>query len=310
MLKFILHANIDKDKWDNCLKKIDRAHFYGLYGYLSAICQWNALVLEENNEYTVLVPLPFNEKFGIRFLYQPFFCQQLGVFVDRNLTPQETKQIVGLIKKNHLFGKLQWANKLGFEYNFSLLEKANFELPLNNSFEQLSSSFNQNRKRNLKKLHELDALTVHQVSDLDAITRCVDSFQKQMQDKIIGVRQEHYHNFLEGNRSVLKQVTPTVVQIYSKQELVSESYFIEFNNRVIYLMGYTVANYLKLSVSSLAFEKIIKNYANSNKILDFEGGSIPGIAQFYLSFGAQKKEYYVFSLRPIFIAVKKIFKFV
>ncbi len=55
--------------------------------------QWDALVLDD---YQAVMPLTWRSKFGIRYLYQPAFTQQTGIFsaspfhhhLDRILPPR------------------------------------------------------------------------------------------------------------------------------------------------------------------------------------------------------------------------------
>jgi len=42
--------------------------------------QWDALVL---NDYEAVMPLTWNKKYGIHYLFQPFFCASLGVFAKK-----------------------------------------------------------------------------------------------------------------------------------------------------------------------------------------------------------------------------------
>jgi hypothetical protein len=54
---------------------------------------------------------------------------------------------------------------------------------------------------------------------------------------------------------------------------------------------------------------IIKQYSEKDMVLDFEGSHVPGIAEFYRSFGAEKKEFISLSKNnlPIFFNwIKKI----
>ena len=43
----------------------------------------------------------------------------------------------------------------------------------------------------------------------------------------------------------------------------------------------------------LLMNHIIKTHAESKKILDFEGGSLEGVARFYKGFGAEEEIYYI-----------------
>jgi len=42
----------------------------------------------------------------------------------------------------------------------------------------------------------------------------------------------------------------------------------------------------------LMFNELISEYAGTDKVLDFEGSEIPGVARFFKGFGAVKQHYY------------------
>ena len=77
-IKYLLHHQIDKTKWDRCIKGADNGLIYGHSFYLDHMARhWDGLVL---NDYEAIMPLPWNKKYGIYYLYQPFLCAQLGIF--------------------------------------------------------------------------------------------------------------------------------------------------------------------------------------------------------------------------------------
>ena len=73
------HAQIDKTRWDDCLEASCNGLVYGHAWYLDVVCPgWKAWVWEEGGEYQKVFPLTEGRKWGISYLYQPFFTQQLG----------------------------------------------------------------------------------------------------------------------------------------------------------------------------------------------------------------------------------------
>ena len=58
-------------------------------------------------------------------------------------------------------------------------------------------------------------------------------------------------------------------------------------------------------------DSVIKQYANTNMVLDFEGSSIPSIESFYKSFGSDLEYYYNYKsnvFKNIFVSnkIKKV----
>ena len=78
-IQYVDHHQIDPTKWDSAILRSPHPLVYGLFEYLNAVCdsQWGALIYKD---YEAVFPLPFKKKFGIKYLVQPVFCQQLGAF--------------------------------------------------------------------------------------------------------------------------------------------------------------------------------------------------------------------------------------
>ena len=77
-IKHLQHKDIDYARWDECITQSHNQLTYAHSWYLDIVSpNWEALVTE-NYEY--IMPLPVKRKYGIPYLVQPIFVQQLGVF--------------------------------------------------------------------------------------------------------------------------------------------------------------------------------------------------------------------------------------
>ncbi|MDB5281233.1 MAG: family N-acetyltransferase, partial [Bacteroidota bacterium] len=83
-LSYVKRGKIDEQKWNALITDSANSLPYGFSWYLDAICTWDALVL---NDYEAVMPLPWLRKFGFKALYQPYYCQQLGFFSKKELSP-------------------------------------------------------------------------------------------------------------------------------------------------------------------------------------------------------------------------------
>jgi len=78
----------------------------------------------------------------------------------------------------------------------------------------------------------------------------------------------------------------------SENELIGGSFFIVSNARITYLFSAINQKGRDLQAMSLILNKVIKDYSDSDYILDFEGSMLPGVATFIKSFKPQKEAYY------------------
>jgi hypothetical protein len=79
-LKYLKRNDIDPVLWNACIESNEYYIPYARFEYLDALCNgsWGALV---KGRYEAVFPLPYRKKWGlIPYVYQPVFCQQLGVF--------------------------------------------------------------------------------------------------------------------------------------------------------------------------------------------------------------------------------------
>ena len=84
-MKLLKKADIDIEKWNACITSSDNPLVYGLIAYLDIVAKdWQGLVWEDNEQYVAVFPLPIRVKYGLEYIYPPFFIQQLGLFTRGN----------------------------------------------------------------------------------------------------------------------------------------------------------------------------------------------------------------------------------
>src|ERR1043165_4983232 len=95
-IKILKRKEVDEQRWNAA---VDAAVFslpYAYTWYLDAVAEnWDALVW---NDYEAVMPLVWLRKLGIKCLYQPYYCQQLGVFSAEALPAETITQILEAIK--------------------------------------------------------------------------------------------------------------------------------------------------------------------------------------------------------------------
>ena len=115
------HNNIDKQKWDACITNANNGVVYAYSFYLDAMAKnWEALVL---NDYEMVMPLTYNKKYGIYYLYQPPFCAQLGVF-GNELTKEIVEKFIATIPLKYKY----WDVYLNYKKIYHTHKKISFFL--------------------------------------------------------------------------------------------------------------------------------------------------------------------------------------
>ena len=77
-LEVLPSANIDRQKWDDCIKHAANSLIYATSVYLDHMADnWDGIVAED---YKFVMPVPWRKKLGVRYCYDVPFVQQLGIF--------------------------------------------------------------------------------------------------------------------------------------------------------------------------------------------------------------------------------------
>ena len=163
MIKFQKHNKIDKTRWDDCINKSFNGNIYALSWYLDIVHpNWDALV--ENN-YERVMPLTSCTKYGISYMFQPFFVQQLGVFSTSQLSQNDIDKFINAIPQQYklIQYRLNSYNKVDYESD-NIVKHRNVELDLIYDYQYLYNNYNNNTKRNLAKAESSGLSISHNIN--------------------------------------------------------------------------------------------------------------------------------------------------
>ena len=286
-IRYVSRSEIDVQQWDRCIDEAPNGLIYAYSFYLDRMSkQWDALVLED---YKMVMPLTWNRKAGIHYLYQPAFTPSLGIF--GNETGEET--IANFIQSiPGKFGFIEINLNCGNELqsmpveNIEYMLRKNFILPLNRSYDQLSGDYSENIRRNIKKSISLGCRIEKNIA-IDQVIRIA----REHFDPITNLRTEDYQNFaslFEVLRANNKAVT---YGILLNNELLSSAVFFFSHHRAYYILVGNHPNGKTMGTSHYLVDRFIADHAGKDLTLDFEGSDISSLAFFYKSFGAQEEPY-------------------
>ncbi|HKJ06346.1 MAG TPA: hypothetical protein VJ970_02645, partial [Flavobacteriaceae bacterium] len=151
MIEVYSRNNLDVNAYNKCLANSINARIYANSWYLDAVADnWEVLVL---NNYEAVMPLPWNEKLFIKYIYPPVWTQQLGVFSNKKLSTETIELFLKSIPKKFKKITIQ-LNSWNYIKNVHLQIKNNYILPLDKSYDEIIKGYNKNRKRDLQKAHQ------------------------------------------------------------------------------------------------------------------------------------------------------------
>jgi hypothetical protein len=276
-ISYLRHENIDKIKWDRCIDNAHNGLIYAYSFYLDAMSEnWDALVM---NDYEAVMPLTWNKKFGICYLRQPVFTQQLGLFGNIPFHKNVTELFVNKAVEIFSFAEinLNYAN----EYK---AKKCNLILPLNKPFAEIEKYF---RKDFVNKIKNRDL--IYESSD-DA-ERAIQIFKENYDDKI-RIPSKDYQHWLQACKVIKMKEQLLIRKVISPNgELLSTGLFLKDSRRIYYVMSSTLPVGRKQQSNYFLLYHLIKEFSGQNLIFDFEGSEIPSIKLFFSKFGAIDQPY-------------------
>ncbi len=291
-ISYVPQANIDKQKWNNCIDTAGNGLIYAYSFYLDAMSKnWDALIMSQGlpseNVYEAVMPLTWNKKYGIYYLYQPAFTASLGVF-GNNLSANIVESFLQNIPIKFKYWDIYLNQGNLFTYAaFSSYERSNYVLSLKNNYEKTFSGFSQNHIRNIKKAEKNNCTVKKNIPVKTIIALCKNQSKKNAYHK-----SDDYSRFSKLYSTLNNQNKANNYAVYSKtDQLLSCAIFLYSHNKAYYILAANDTDVKKTGASHFLINNFIKDHAASGLLLDFEGSNITGIANFYKMFGAIEEKY-------------------
>ena len=284
-IRYCTYDAIDKAKWDACIDRAPNGLLYAYSVYLDAMAKhWDALVL---GDYEAVMPLTWNRKYGICYLYQPPFTACLGVF-GKTVDAGILKAFLEAIPAKFRYWDISLNPGNVFPVNgFRLHERMNYVLSLNDTYEQLYGRFRENIRRNIKKAEQYALIARRNIP----VEKVLDLARQQIRN-FADVPDDAFRHFEDLYQVLYKQERATTYGVYGKDDtLLASAVFLFSHNRAYYILVGNHPNGKTLGASHILINAFIKDHAGQHVLLDFEGSDIPGLAFFYNSFGAQEEKY-------------------
>jgi hypothetical protein len=291
-IQYLKHHEIDKAKWDACIDTATNGLIYAYSFYLDHMAKhWDALVLSKGlnseNDYEAVMPLTWNKKYSIRYLYQPFLTAQLGVF-GKKITEEQVSHFVKSVPVSFRFIDISLnSNNIGGSPTKFVTQRSNYVLDLNKPYETLYGNYRENIQRNIKKSFQLGC-SLQKNFDVEKVIELAKQQMKSQGNE----ESENIEHFRKLYQHLYNRQMATTYGIFSsKNELLASCVFFFSHDRAYYILVGNHPDSKNTGSSHALIDGFIKDNAEKNMLLDFEGSDIPNLAFFYSSFGAAHELY-------------------
>ncbi len=291
-IQYVPYRDIDQKKWDACIGSATNGLVYAQSVYLNAMAKhWDALVLDD---YEAVMPLTWKRKYGIYYLYQPFYSPQLGVFgrsISKEITESFIKEIpqkFRYIEINMNTGNIFKAEDIHFK------TKINYCLDLHRPYDTISAHYNGNLVRNISKANKTGCVYKKNIPINDVLKLATAQLAQHTR-----MQKDDIARFKNLVILLAQQKKASTSGVYYLNELMASCIFFYYNERAYYILVGNNPKGKKTGASHYLLDQFIRENSEKYSILDFVGSDIPSVGLFYKSFGAISQHYPSFKLNRL-----------
>ncbi|SDX47315.1 GNAT family N-acetyltransferase [Hymenobacter psychrophilus] len=321
MFRYIGPENLDRAQWDALITADPNGLVYALSWYLDRVAPgWAALVkYDAQGRYIAGLPLPVRSKFGFRFLRQPVFTQQLGLFSREPPTPADLQQISKLLRRRfrfitqYSFNTANTANTTNTANtgllaadvpalaDFGVATRHTYYIDLQPAYPQLAAGYHASRRRQLRQARS-HGLRVEAADGPEALETLIRLFAENTAANIAGLLGEAYeYPLLRALYAAARQ--RGMAELWQARtpagEVVAAVLLWKFNGQLIYLFNSSSRLGKQQRAISVLVDALLQRYAGQPLRFDFESPQVPSLDRFYASFGSVKTPFLSITLNQL-----------
>lgn len=290
-VQFLKHHQVNKQLWDDCINRSPNGLIYATSIYLDQMSPaWAAVVAPD---YSWVMPLTCNTKFGISYLFQPPFTQQTGVFAKAQTALIPWEEIFTAVNKRYRFWEISFNYSTPqhvFGGEFLVAKATNFSLSLGEDYAAIRQAYHGDLKRNLN-LSEKFRLVYRPLTDYEI---AINEYKRHYAHRMNHVTSQDYERFRKLVQVLFAQNKVICRQVVNQQnELMATALLLSDGRRLYNMMNTTTAAGRKVAANHCLIDSMIQEFATNELVFDFEGSDLPGVKEFYRNFGAVNQPYFM-----------------
>lgn len=296
-IRIIPHSQIDQKKWDKLISHCAFPLVFANSFYLNATAPgWDALVL---GNYKAVMPLTWSKKLNIKYLHQPPFTSQLGVYGEA--TKKEMEAIEDVLKDN--FKLIEIEQNAHLKFPKQAKDKLTFVIDYKDGFK-----YNENTKRNIARAKKAEVV----IKDIKNLPEAL----KLAHSRLIPWLKAKHKTSPKQVKLLLKLVEnahingalKTLVSHDQQGKQLALGYFIFNQFHCVFLKGFTFSKKDNTGSMHALLDHAIRHFEGSVNMFDFGGGSAPGLSTFYKGLGGKELKYQEYKLNNLPWPLKMIKK--
>ncbi|WP_439556428.1 GNAT family N-acetyltransferase [Dyadobacter sp.] len=290
----LTRTQIDDAAWNALVQDSPQCVIYAFTYYLDIVCiDWKALVCSDGLGYKIIMPLPIRKSFGFEILYQPIFCQYLGIFSREPLTSEQAEVFLKAVSREYSYISAYHFNPenepllrglMDLFPEFCMHSNTTHWLNLNQTYSQLTATFKKDRKKSLRKAWEAQWKLVPSTN----IHPLIYLFVSNHSQKIPGGVNLNAFNVLESLYHALNMRAQAELWYAAKEGKIHAGILlVRSGARVIYLFNAADEIGRREHARTFLLDQYFREFCPGDQVFDFESPEVDSVASFYKSFGSK-----------------------
>ncbi len=286
-IKYLTNDTINRTEWDDWVRSAGNRRIYASSLFLDIFCpRWEALVMGEGEAF---MPLTRNRKFGISYLYQPIFVQQLGLFFRDAGCADHLPLFIEKLSASYSFTDIAM-NEMNNDQCRTMQCKVmhNYLLRLDKPYESAAGKYNSNTRRNIIKSERLGT-ELRPCFRPDDVVRLFTGHQGKLYPNIRRKNYERLGSLLD--RGLAEGFVEIKSACRHDGRVIAFACMLKDYDRYVFYFSANTAEGREHAAMFLLVDHFIRQYSGTGMLLDFNGSMNPNLARFYSGFGAEKTYY-------------------
>jgi hypothetical protein len=298
-ITYVKRKDLSVEKYDACIEQSIQSRIYAFSWYLDIVADhWDVLVY---GDYKAVMPIPWKRKFGFKYVVQPFWVIELGVF---SVIKIDISNFIKEFTNYFCFGnlRLNTSNKLNNEIDF-LHQKEIQKINLFRNKDEIFKNYKKDRKKDLRKA-EKSNLKIYEGNSKELVYL----FKNNVGKRTPYIKDKDYNILSLLIKECLNRSTGELLSVKDNDaKLVGSGFFLKHKKEVTILVSATDFKNRNNGANTYLIHNAILNNNDVNEVFNFGGSSISSVAKYFFSFGATTFNYNEINYNrlPFFI---KIFK--
>lgn len=286
-IRHLLHAQIEKERWNQTVAASRGSNLYALSWYLDAVSPgWQALVTPD---YACVMPLTARRRLGLSYLCQPLLSQQSGILSVQPVNGDQVAAFLEAIPPSFRLIEITLGEHNPVAEDPAFNQHTTLRLDLSHSYEELSGAYSENTRRNLKKA-AAESLTYEEGIPIGAFLDLLR--QDSSPGSRILLRKDNRKTLLRLIIAILGHNAGGICGIRSTDgTLICAVLFARHQGMHYYLAPGSLEAGRDARAMFYLIDRYIHQHSGTQSCLDFEGSDIPTVARFYAGFGAKEHHY-------------------